>query len=738
MNQSTSWWRERSPGAPQIGRWLGLFRRRLSAREGSPKRVVLPSAREGTPESLEEVRPALVTAASVTAVALCAAPASNLTIPRTAIPYGPAGSVTVADIDILARSPAPTVRAPAGRGPTTATTQPPATEDALPLWKRLAYVLQPPAELLLSPQGPLEWPAELFPFQRVGIQALYEREALLLADDMGLGKTIQVIGALRLLFHHRKIDSALVLARAGLLSQWRKEFHAWAPELRVLVVHGRADERTWLWNAEAHVFLTSYETLRSDFTQNPASPPRRREWGVVVLDEAQAIKNRDTEVSRKCKQLLRQRSWAVTGTPLENTVEELASVLEFVRPLHEGESAPALSPGPALLQRHQAVQVRRKKAEVLPDLPPKVVSSLSLPLGAAQRESYDRAEREGVIHLREKSETIRIEHVLELITRLKQICNFCPSTSQSAKLDDVRYRLETLTAEGHRAIVFSQFTDDVYGCESLALALVSYRPLVYTGALSTGERDAVIREFKENPDRQLLILSLRAGGQGLNLQDASYVFHFDRWWNPAVEHQAEDRSHRMGQTFPVNVYKYTCEDTIEERIDQILRDKQMLFDELVDDVSIDLGARLTQEDLFALFDLKPPPSGAATPSAPEPAPHYAGMSGEDFEQYVKHLLERKGWRTETTPRTRDAGIDLIAYHTDEVGAEVTLYVQCKNLSTPCGVEVVRELNGAMPRFHPGARGVVVCPSGFSGDAVSWARERGVLLWDRERLFELSR
>jgi restriction system protein len=164
----------------------------------------------------------------------------------------------------------------------------------------------------------------------------------------------------------------------------------------------------------------------------------------------------------------------------------------------------------------------------------------------------------------------------------------------------------------------------------------------------------------------------------------------------------------------------------------------MLFDELVDDVSIDLGARLTQEDLFGLFDLKPHPSGAAATSAREPAPHYAGMSGEDFEQYVKQLLERKGWRTETTPRTRDAGIDLIARRTDEVGAEVTLYVQCKNLSSPCGVEVVRELNGAMPRHHPGARGVVVCPSGFSGDAVSWARERGVLLWDREQLFELSR
>ena len=614
---------------------------------------------------------------------------------------------------------------------------PSATEDGLPLWKRLAYALQPPAGLLLSPQGPLEWPAELFPFQKIGIQALYEREALLLADDMGLGKTVQAIGALRLLFHHRKVGSALVVARASLVSQWRDELRTWAPELRVSVVRGRTDERAWQWSAAAHVFVTSYETMRSDFTSNPASPPRRRTWGVVILDEAQAIKNRDTEASRKCKQLLRSRAWALTGTPLENTVEELASVLEFVRPLAAGESTPTIRPGPSLSEAHHALQLRRKKTEVLQDLPPKIVNTIALTLGPAQRDSYDRAEREGVIQLREKGETIRIEHVLELIMRLKQLCNFCPSTRQSAKLDDMCDRLETLTAEGHRALVFSQFTDTAYGCAALASVLASYGPLVYTGALSTAERDSVIREFKESPDRQLLILSLRAGGQGLNLQDASYVFHFDRWWNPAVEHQAEDRSHRLGQTFPVNVYKYTCEGTIEERIEQILRDKQVLFDEFVDDVSIDLGKRLTHEDLYALFGLEPPASREAMPAARETIPDYTQMSGEDFEQYVKQLLEQKGWRVRTTPRTGDEGIDLVASRADEVGAEVTLHIQCKNLSSPCGVDVVRELKGAMPPYHPGGRGVVVCPSGFSSAAVSWAKERGILLWDRERLFELS-
>ena len=164
------------------------------------------------------------------------------------------------------------------------------------------------------------------------------------------------------------------------------------------------------------------------------------------------------------------------------------------------------------------------------------------------------------------------------------------------------------------------------------------------------------------------------------------MFHFDRWWNPAVEHQAEDRSHRLGQRFPVNVYKYTCEGTIEERIDKILQEKQLLFDELVDDVSIDLKAKLTSEELFGLFGLTPPEHARSSQRATESAANYAEMSGVEFEEHVKRLLERRGWRVETTPLTRDGGIDLIARRDDDVGVEVTLYVQCKNHSSPVGVE----------------------------------------------------
>ena len=224
-----------------------------------------------------------------------------------------------------------------------------------------------------------------------------------------------------------------------------------------------------------------------------------------------------------------------------------------------------------------------------------------------------RAERDGVFQLRERGPDLRIENVLELIIRLKQICNSDPTTGRSAKLDDLSQRLATLEAEGHRALVFTQFTDDKHGARAIAAQLEAYRPLLYTGDLSSRQRDVVLREFKEDRRRKVLILSLRAGGHGLNLQEASYVFHFDRWWNPAVERQAEARSHRLGQEHPVHVYTYTCEGTIEERIDAVLRAKQRLFDELVDDVSIDLGAALSRNDLFGLFSVVPPPSAESSP-----------------------------------------------------------------------------------------------------------------------------
>ncbi len=474
-----------------------------------------------------------------------------------------------------------------------------------PLWKRLASVLQPPTDLLLDGAGPIEWPAALFPYQVDAIRTLLARDAVLLADDTGLGKTVEAIAALRILTLQHRSQAGLFVVPAGLLRQWRSALLTWAPELRVSTIHGPPVERAWQWQAPAQVYLVSYDTLREDAADQPDSPPRRRTWDVVALDEAQRIKNRDTDVSRACKRLRRRRAWALTGTPLENHLDDLASILEFVTPSTPGP-ATRLFPGPELIERQRAVQLRRRKADVLPQLPPKLTSSISLQLDSEQRASYERAEREGVYALRARGPDVHIQNVLELVTRLKQLCNVDPVSGHSAKLADLDMRLGTLVAEGHRALVFTQFTDATFGARAIAARVARLRPLLYTGDMSLAQRDDVIRAFKQDARHSVLVLSLRAGGLGLNLQDASYVFHFDRWWNPSVERQAEDRSHRLGQIFPVNVYTYTCEQTVEERIEVILRRKRRLFQEVVDAVTLDLADVLSGAELFSLFDLSVP------------------------------------------------------------------------------------------------------------------------------------
>ena len=477
------------------------------------------------------------------------------------------------------------------------------------LWRVLALPWSP---LLPGPGSSVEWPGELMPFQLEGVRALLESRRMLLADDMGLGKTLQVIVALRVLFLRGEIDSALVVAPASVLNQWRRELLKWAPDLTAMVVRGSVAERGWQWATPVHVALVSYDTLRSDFSDSPASPVGGRTWDVVVSDEAQRIKNRNS-TSDSVKGLKRLRSWALTGTPVENDEEELASIMEFVD--HEdGESPRRYSAGPALRQRHRELQLRRRKEDVLEDLPPKMVAKIPVELGATQRRSYDRAEQEGVVHLRELGRDVRVQHVLELITHLKQICNAEPETGESAKFEEIRGRIETLAAGGNRALVFSQYRTSGFGVEAAAEALRDFRPLTFTGAQSLDERRDIINRFRRDEEHKVLVVSLRAGGVGLNLQEASYVFHLDRWWNPAVERQAEDRSHRYGQTVPVHVFKYSCVNTIEERIDRILEQKQELFDELVDDVSIDLSSVLTARELFGLFGLEAPAGAAGGPA----------------------------------------------------------------------------------------------------------------------------
>ena len=477
-----------------------------------------------------------------------------------------------------------------------------AAGDPTELARKLAALLQPPLGDSAASEV-LEWPAPLHPFQRDGALALVEHPSLLLADSMGLGKTVQAIAALRLLFARQEIASALIVCPASLLTQWRRELARWAPELRALTVTGGPSDRAHLWNLPAHARLVSYETLRADVLEVRDSPVLRKTWDVVILDEASRIRNRHSGVAIACKRVPRRRSWALTGTPLENSIEDVVSILDFLLPDGSRGSGRDSLTAEDVRSLLRAYQLRRRKQDVLSELPSRQIVDIEMELLPAQRETYDRAEREGLLRLEEAGASVTILHVLELIVRLKQLCNADPASGQSAKLADIADRLGTIAADGQRALVFSQFTDNQFGVRRAADALREFRPLTYTGEMPQTERARTVDTFMRDPSHKALILSLRAGGQGLNLQAASYVFHLDRWWNPALEEQADSRAHRMGQTSQVTVYRYICANTIEERIDALLRGKRALFQDVVEDATIDLGTTLTESELFGLFGM---------------------------------------------------------------------------------------------------------------------------------------
>lgn len=594
------------------------------------------------------------------------------------------------------------------------------------LLKRLAALLQPPMTLICDPEGILEWPSPLHPYQQAGVATLVNSRELLLADDMGLGKTIQAIGALRVLILQARIESALIVCPASLLQQWRRELSHWAPELTVVPVTGPPSDRAALWRLPSHANLVGYETLRGDVLDLRDSPVLRRIWGAVILDEASRIKNRDTGIARACKRLRTERRWALTGTPLENGLDDVISILEFLTTDHEGPP-PRYGGIPEVLEHLGRLQLRRRKQDVLAELPPRLICEVEIELGPRQRMAYDEAERTGIVRLREHGASLRVTHVLELITRLKQLCNCDPATGESAKLDDIADRMEALAGSGHRALLFSQFTDQDFGVGLACRRLAAHRPLPYTGAMTAAQRSSTVDLFARNPDHRLLVLSLRAGGVGLNLQSASYVFHLDRWWNPAIEEQADSRAHRMGQPYPVHVFRYVCTGTIEERIAETLRRKRQLFGDVVDEVSLDLRETLTEEELFGLFGLEGP--RRKTPPVGE---------GPEFEAWLAACLRTRGYEVDQTPASRDGGVDLVAVRREPPNLDVRLLIQCKNQRQPVGVAAVRELRGAVPERMVATTPVLASPSGFSREASTFAQNNGVQLWGPEDLKELSR
>jgi superfamily II DNA or RNA helicase len=444
--------------------------------------------------------------------------------------------------------------------------------------------------------------ADLRPYQRRGVDWLvFHREAglgALLADDMGLGKTLQALCAMT--------GRTLVVCPTSVLVAWTEQAGRFRPALRVCLYHGA--ERSL--DPAADLTFTSYALLRGDEEALAAVA-----WDTIVLDESQAIKNPESQVARAAHRLRGRFRIALTGTPVENRLTNLWSQLQFLNPgllgarrdFEEG-LARRVAAGDArataqLRARLHPFVLRRMKSQVARDLPPRTEVVLHCELGAEERAVYEAVRAatraEVVERLRAKGGVLL---ALEALLRLRQAAchpGLVPGqrAGASAKLDCLLEELDCAVAEGHRALVFSQWTKLLDLVEPrLREAAIAFGRL--DGA--TRDRAGVVADFQREDGPPVLLVSLRAGGTGLDLTAADHVFLLDPWWNPAVEDQAADRAHRIGQTRPVLVHRLVARETVEERILALQARKRSLADSALG--GLDPEGALTREDLLALLD----------------------------------------------------------------------------------------------------------------------------------------
>jgi SNF2 family DNA or RNA helicase len=452
-------------------------------------------------------------------------------------------------------------------------------------------------------QLPADLKADLRPYQKIGVNWLcYLRDAkmgAMLADDMGLGKTLEALCAIR------SGKRTLIVSPTSVIWAWTKQIEQFRPELGFSVYYGPQRKL----DAKIEVVLTTYGLLRLD-----REALAKENWNTIIIDEAQVIKNPDSQVTRAVHSLSGDFKLALSGTPLENRLEDLWSQFQFINPglLGDLDTFQERFSGPMTRGDERAAErlrtrvkpfiLRRLKKEVAKDLPPRTEKVLYCELSSEEREIYN------AILVSTRSEVLEklesgggVFAALEVLLRLRQACchaGLIPGQKleRSSKLELLIQTLLTSIACGHRALVFSQWTSYLDLIEpELKSNGISYSRL--DGA--TRNRDELVQEFQKSTGPSLMLISLKAGGVGLTLTAADHIFLMDPWWNPAVEDQAADRSHRIGQTNPVLIHRLVAQQTVEEKILELQKVKQALAASVLQNAAA--AASITREDLLNLL-----------------------------------------------------------------------------------------------------------------------------------------
>ena len=467
--------------------------------------------------------------------------------------------------------------------------------------------------------------ATLRPYQQVGVRWLYLLAKLglgaCLADDMGLGKTIQMLSLLLVLKDQAngKNQPSLLVAPASLLANWASEIERFAPSLRALIVHSSglptADikEMDQERLQKTDLVITSYGTLlRIPWVAETS-------WNMVILDEAQAIKNPAAKQTHAAKSLRAKGRFALTGTPIENRLGDLWSVFDFINPGLLGspkefsalvkslERRPHNPYGP-LRELLRPYILRRLKTDrtVISDLPDKTEVKTFCHLSRKQAVLYQQSVKELGKQLAEADGIQRKGLILSFLMRFKQICNH-PSQwlgdaawaeEDSGKWARLRDVAEVIAAKQEKVLVFTQFREITAPLAHFLASIFGRPGLILHGETEVKKRAELVRRFQEDETLGFFVLSLKAGGAGLNLTAASHVVHFDRWWNPAVENQATDRAFRIGQTKNVLVHKLVCRGTVEEKIDSLLESKKKLSTDLLETAGELLLTEMKDEELL--------------------------------------------------------------------------------------------------------------------------------------------